>query len=257
MIYSDTDLLPAKGGTVVPPSDFTSERPKNAVCKDIPKNFPRGRAHARINVLIACEESQTECLAFREAGCNAFSSDLQNCSGNHPEWHIVGDCRQLFHTPCEFRTEDGTKHKVERWHLVIAHPPCTYLSRAGAAYLYAGKQLNADRYSLGLEARHFFIQMLNCGADHIAVENPTPFRIFNLPKPSCVINPYEFGSQWQKRTLLWLENLPPLIPTLFNTRFRSYVRSTKGGKKRSKSFPQIAKAMVNQWLPIIVKDTAQ
>lgn len=205
----------------------------------------------KIRVLIACEESQAEVIEFRKAGCLAFSCDLQLCSGNHPEWHVVSDCLALFQTPCVFRTQDGKKHTVLHWDLVISHPPCTYLSRAAAIYLFPGHVLNKKRYQLGLLAKDFFMACYNVDAPFVVVENPVPFRIFNLPKPSCSIHPRDFGAPWKKQTLYWLKNLPPLMATIIHPKPKSYVYSTRGGKKRSKSFPEVAQQMVVQWLPIV------
>ena len=251
-----------KGGTVVPPSDFQSERPEKCINKEISESFPRGcaPAHApththkkmkKIKVLIACEESQCETIEFRNAGCLAFSCDLQKCSGGHPEWHVQGDVLQLFDTPCTFKTMDGKSHTVKQWDLVIAHPPCTYLTKAASTLLFPGKQLNHERYSKGLEAREFFMRCLEVNAQFVCVENPVPNRIFKLPPPSCYVQPYFFGDKWQKKTLYWLKNLPPLMPTIFAPEYKSWVHCTRGGKKRSKSFASIAKQMVAQWLPII------
>lgn len=248
-----------KGGTVVPPSDFLSDGTETPVRAGISAGFSTGaplhiRAHndySGINVLIACEESQTECLAFREMGANAFSCDLQPCSGGHPEWHICGDVTPLLNGCTNFQTADGCTWQLSKWNLIIAHPPCTYLSRAAGMFLYRGHQINEQRYRLGLQAAHFFMECYNAKADYVAVENPTPFRIFNLPRPTTFVQPYQFGEAWQKKTLLWLKNLPPLMPTLFAPSFKSYVHCTKGGKKRSKSFQGIARAMAEQWLPYI------
>lgn len=208
----------------------------------------------KLNVLIACEESQTECEAFLAAGCNAYSCDLQQCTGRFPSRHIVGDVRSLFFPGSFVVTQDGLPLCVPAWDLIIAHPPCTYLTRAAGAFLYRGHQLDNTRYNLGIEAAQFFMEMLNAPAKYVAVENPTPFKIFKLPKPSCVINPYDFGEPWSKKTLLWLRNLPPLLCTIEAPVRRSYVHCTKGSKKRSKSFRSIAQAMVNQWIPFILND---
>ena len=201
-------------------------------------------------VLIACEYSQVECTAFREVGAVAFSSDLLPAK-SHPEWHVVGDCRQLVTTPVKFRTQDGKRHMVPHWDLIIAHPPCTYLSRAAAAYLYTNSELQPERYRLGLEAKAFFDECLAFPAPHVCVENPTPFKIFNLPPPDDIVQPYEHGHKWRKRTLLWLKNLPPLLPTLFVDKPRSFTYVKKGGKARSRSFEGIARAMASQWFPLI------
>ncbi len=107
-----------------------------------------------MKVLVACEESQAVCKAFRERGHEAYSCDIVECSGGHPEWHIMQDVIPLLNGNCEFETVDGTKHKIEgKWDLIIAHPPCTYLSNAGARFLYPKGVLNEDRLNLGLAAK--------------------------------------------------------------------------------------------------------
>ena len=203
---------------------------------------------AGIRVLVACEESQTVCKAFRLFGFDAFSCDIQECSGGHPEWHIQGDA-----------VAEAYSGKYD---LMIAHPPCTYLSKAGARWLYKGGKLNAERYELGLQGKAFFEAMLNAPIKHIAVENPTPMKIFKLPKHTQRIEPYAYGHEWSKRTLLWLKNLPMLNPTKINYDFTPYLPSNTGGKKRgqkysigvsknakesSKTFEGVALAMVEQW----------
>ena len=185
-----------------------------------------------IRVLIACEESQRECLAFRELGFSAFSCDVQECSGGHPEFHILGDVRDVL---C-----DG-------WDLMIAHPPCTYLTKAQGNLMFPNKVLDKERYARGLEGAQFFLDLFNAPIPYIAVENPTPLKIFNLPRYNCVVQPFEFGEPWSKRTCLWLKNLPPLIPTCYAPTYKSYVYCTRGGKKRSKSFAGISEAMAVQW----------
>ena len=209
---------------------------------------------SQINVLIACEESQVECLAFRERGFRAFSCDLQPCSGHHPEYHVTGDCMQLLHDDLRFKTDDGRSHHVAHWHLVIAHPPCTYLSKVSASNSKGGIINDPGRIAKGLIARDFFMSFFAVTADYIAVENPVPLHIFNLPRPTTMIQPYHYGAPWSKRTCLWLVNLPPLLPTIYNPKHRSWVHCTRGGKKRSKSFPQIAKAMADQWGDYILTD---
>lgn len=202
-----------------------------------------------IFVLIACEESQCECMAFRALGYSAFSCDLQPCSGGHPEWHIIGDCSGILDGRCSFTTEDGAQHVVsDRWHLVIGHPPCTYLCKASSAFMFDSPGcINPERFALAMEAKELFLRILNCDCEHVAVENPTPLKCVGLPGYSCVVQPYEFGHRFSKRTCLWLRNLPPLLPMLWADTYRSYVYSTRGGKKRSKSFAGIARAMAIQW----------
>ena len=119
-----------------------------------------------MNILIACEESQRVCIAFRDKGHNAFSCDILSCSGGHPEWHICGDVLPLLNGNCVFRTMDGVKHRIDgKWDLVIAHPPCTYLSNAGARFLYPKGVLNEDRLKLGLAAKDFFMAFYNADCE--------------------------------------------------------------------------------------------
>lgn len=116
-----------------------------------------------MKVLVACEESQRVCTAFREIGHEAYSCDIQECSGGHPEWHIHGDVLPLINGNCEFVTMDGTAHKIDgKWDLLIAHPPCTYLSNAGACRLYPKKgQIDRQRFQRGLNAKEFFMHFYN------------------------------------------------------------------------------------------------
>jgi hypothetical protein len=202
-----------------------------------------------MKVLVACEESQEVCKAFRELGHEAYSCDIQECSGGHPEWHIKADALELIKM---------------KWDLIIAHPPCTYLSNAGARWLFAGGELNQERYRKGLSAKAFFKSFLQANCDRIAVENPIPSSIYELPPYTQIIQPYEYGHPWSKKTCLWLKGLPPLLPTDILTEYKPYVSSgsyTKthdprfkgasrmGGsaKSRSKTFPGIARAMAEQW----------
>lgn len=220
------------------------------------------------NVLIACEESQIECIEFRKLGFNAYSCDIQKCSGDHPEWHILGDVTKIlepwrdenmFHIM--FFTQDGNLHSVGKWDLIIAHPPCTYLSKAGSRWLYANKQLDYKRLNKGFEAKNFFMKFYNLSSEHLCIENPVPNLIFQLPKPDQIINPFDFGHHFSKKTCLWLKNLPPLFSTDIITDYEPYVSSStkpgvsrKGGssKVRSKSFRGIAVAMAEQWGNIII-----
>ena len=145
-----------------------------------------------MNVLIACEESQRVCTAFREKGHQAYSCDIQECSGGRPEWHILGDALPLINGNCEFKTMDGITHRIDgKWDLLIAHPPCTYLSNAGARHLYPHGKLNTERYEKGLKAKEFFMMFYNADCDKIAVENPIPSKVFGLPKYTQTIQPYE------------------------------------------------------------------
>ena len=219
-----------------------------------------------MKVLIACEESQRVCIAFRERGHEAYSCDIQECSGGHPEWHIQGDVLPIINGNCEFETADGQKHRIDgKWDLIIAHPPCTYLTNAGARWLYAGGKLNEERYKKGIEAKEFFIKFLDADCEKICVENPVPSSIYGLPPYSQTVQPYEHGHPNTKKTCLWLKGLEILKPT--NTvepvrgrrfkqnngkyRYSCWEMDQKGGKnrakERSKTFEGIAKAMAEQW----------
>ncbi len=174
-----------------------------------------------MNVLVACEESQRVCSAFRAKGHNAFSCDLQEPSGGHPEWHIKKDVTQIL-SPRDhfcsgyyivFSTMDGQYHEVEKWDLIIGHPPCTYLSNAGACRLYPRKgELDQDRFQKGMQAKEFFMKIWNADCERICIENPMPSKIFGLPEKTQVIQPFEFGHPYTKKTYLWLKGLPPLVP---------------------------------------------
>ena len=209
-----------------------------------------------MKVLIACEESQTVCKAFRKRGHEAYSCDIMECSGGHNEWHIMQDVIPLLDGNCEFETVDGTKHKIEgKWDLIIAHPPCTYLSNAGARFLYPKGVLNENRLNLGLAAKEFFMQLYNADCDKICVENPIPSRVFGLPKYSQTVQPYEHGHPFKKKTCFWLKNLPLLQPTdIVDVRESTKIAGNwfnKGGKdrqkNRAKTFEGIARAMSQQW----------
>lgn len=209
-----------------------------------------------MRALIACEESQRVCAAFRKRGWQAFSCDVQECSGGHPEWHIKGDVTPIINGSCTFFTENDNCYQIfGEWDLIIAHPPCTYLSNAGARHLYKGGVLQQDRYKKGIEAKEFFMLFRNADCPHIVIENPTPSRVFDLPPYSQVIQPWMFGHPYQKRTLLWIKGLPELKPTnIVDTRISTKTPgcwfNAKGvdrQKERSKTFQGIADAMAEQW----------
>jgi len=211
-----------------------------------------------MKVLIACEESQRVCTAFRERGHEAYSCDIQDCSGGHPEWHIKDDVLPLLNGNCWFFTDDGILHNIDsRWDLIIAHPPCTYISNAGARFLYPKGKLNEERLRKGIEATHFFMAFWYADCDKIAIENPIPSSVYMLPKSSQIIEPYFFGVPLKKKTCLWLKGLPELKPT--NLLNKKDCQSTKiagnwfnqGGKdrqkNRAKTFKEVAEAMAEQW----------
>lgn len=143
-----------------------------------------------MRVLVACEESQTVCAAFRERGHEAYSCDIQPCSGGHPEWHLQCDALELLKL---------------KWDMIIAHPPCTYLTNAGARWLWAGYKLNQERYQKGLDAKAFFMAFYNADCPKIAVENPVPSAVFEMPPYTQVIQPYEFGTHTAKRPVFGLK----------------------------------------------------
>lgn len=202
---------------------------------------------ADINVLIACEESQAECVAFRERGFNAYSCDLQLCRyGGHIEWHIPGDCSPYLEGKVTFRTQDGMNHRLKKWHLIIAHPPCTYLCKVGSVHMWQDGELNYDRFAHMLDARRFFLHCLNAQADFVAVENPLPMAFAQLPPPDCFIQPYWFGVPFSKKTLYWLRNLPPVMAKAESPDFKQFVHASRG-KYRSRTFPEVANALADQW----------
>ena len=193
-----------------------------------------------MKILVACEESQRVCIELRKLGHNAYSCDILPCSGGHPEWHLQQDVRPLLN---------------EKWDMIIAFPPCTYISNAGARHLFPGGKLNEERYKKGLLAKELFMSIYNADCPKIAIENPTPSKIYELPEKTQVIQPWQFGHPYSKRTQLWLKGLPKLIPTNI-VEVESSCREAgnwfnKGGKdrqiNRSKTFPGIAKAMADQW----------
>lgn len=221
-----------------------------------------------MKVLVACEESQEVCKAFRALGHEAYSCDLQECSGGHPEWHIWQDAYSLLYPVVKgynaFMTCDHEIHEGGKWDLLIAHQPCTYLSNAGARWLYAGGTINEERYEKDLEGKEFFMELLNADCPRICIENPIPSSIYKMPTCTQIIQPYEYGEPWSKKTCLWLKGLPPLKPTEIVTNHKPFVSSgsytkthdpkykgasRKGGsaKSRSKTFPGIARAMAEQW----------
>lgn len=211
-----------------------------------------------MKILVACEESQAVTKELRKLGHEAYSCDIEPCSGGHEEWHIQGDVIPLVNGHCEFKTVGGVEHSVKgKWDMLICHPPCTYLSNAGARHLWKNHELNQERYKKGLEAKDFFIKLYNADCEKIVVENPIPSKIYELPKYSQIIQPYEHGHPFSKKTCLWIKGLPKLKPTKIIS--KEEIQSTKiagnwfnkGGKERqknrSKTFPGIAKAMAEQW----------
>ena len=210
-----------------------------------------------MKVLIACEESQSVTKAFRKLGHEAFSCDILPCSGGRPEWHLQGD---VF------------KYVNNEWDLMIAHPPCTYLSVSGAKHLYnKDKSPNIERYKNQNKALDFVKKLMDLNIDRIAIENPISVISSKIRKPDQIIQPYWFGDSASKSTCLWLKNLPKLIPTNIVSKGEFYeFKDRKTGKLkkqamwyyealqksktslerrmlRSKTFEGIANAMAEQW----------
>lgn len=195
-----------------------------------------------MKILVACEESQRVTIELRKLGHEAYSCDIEPCSGGHPEWHLQQDVIPLLN---------------QKWDMIIAFPPCTYLSNAGARHLYPKGELNQERYKKGLQAKEFFMKLYEVDCPKIAVENPIPSKIYELPAYTQVIQPWQFGHPYKKRTCIWLKGLPPLEPTHIVSEGQR--QSTKiagnwfnqGGKdrqkNRAKTFPNVAKAMAEQW----------
>lgn len=240
-----------------------------------------------MKVLVACEESQTVCKAFRERGHEAYSCDIQKCSGGHPEWHIQDDVLKVLNpeyydgrygiTPnISFYTMDGEHHQFDgKWDLIIAHPPCTHLAVSGARHFEKKRADGRQR-----EGIDFFCQFLMADCEKIAIENPVGIISgdyipkyfpdlavkYSLPiKPSQIIQPYEFGHNAKKSTCLWLKDLPLLKPTnivepdlvsytcksgkkvTFSRNYCQGFLNSERAKTRSKTFPGIAQAMAEQW----------
>ena len=243
-----------------------------------------------MKVLIACEESQRVCTEFRKLGHEAYSCDIIECSGGHPEWHIMQDVLPLLNGDCIFRTCDGAEHTIDgKWDLIIAHPPCTYLTNAGTRH-YSFRLNPPDKVYARMKLREcaaeFFMNFIDADCEKIAVENPVGYMNKTYRKSDQIIHPYYFAESNQdlenyveKRTCLWLKGLPKLMRTndlskpepLYICKgdkcngkkigWCEGMRNIKGGqveraKSRSKTFPGIAKAMAEQWSAYIKNENA-
>jgi hypothetical protein len=237
-----------------------------------------GEGGEQMKVLVACEESQVVCKAFRERGHEAYSCDIIDCSGGHPEWHIKQDVLEILNPVSHevyfpyygmevrkgltFHSMDGKLHIIDgKWDLIIAHPPCTYFSTAGANWLFRGGVLDEERYKKGLEMKALFMSIYNADCDKIAIENPISMKIWELPKFTHEIQPYQFGHPFTKKTRLWLKGLPNLMPTDVvepsakwvscgnhkNREKQNQAVCKSFTNKRSKTVEGIAKAMAEQW----------
>lgn len=236
-----------------------------------------------MKILVACEESQAVTIELRKLGHEAYSCDIIECSGDHPEWHIRWDALALINGNCSFMTTDGELHSIDgKWDMIIAFPPCTHLTVSGAAHFEKKREDGRQRW--GIE---FFCQFLNADCDKISIENPIGIisgdyipkwfpdlaEKYGLPrKPAQVIHPWMFGDNYSKSTCLWLKGLNPLVPAVTEQpelEWKEWVDKKTGKKKRqplwfyeallnsktpeerakirSKTFPGIAKAMAEQW----------
>lgn len=162
-----------------------------------------------MKILVACEESQAVTIELRKLGHEAYSCDIEPCSGGHPEWHIQGDCLALINGFCNFVTMDNKLHTTpKQWDMIIAFPPCTYMTNAGAVRMRVKGEIQQERYQKAMEAKEFFMKIYNADCKRIAIENPTPMKIVGLPPYNQVIHPWQFGHPYSKRTCLWLKGLP-------------------------------------------------
>ena len=232
-----------------------------------------------MRVLVACEESQRVTSELRRLGHEAYSCDIERCSGKHPEWHIQSDVLPLINGFCSFSTMDGTLHTITgKWDMMIAFPPCTYLTIAGTRHFSekcnSPEQLS-ERKMLRDKAAKFFIQLANADCDKIAIENPVGYMNTHYKKPTQIIEPYFFAENVNdtenyvtKRTCLWLKGLPKLKPINELPRPAPYgnyhaecgkvkgicwvMKVSAGNRKerarlRSMTFKGVAKAMAEQW----------
>ena len=224
-------------------------------------------------LIVACEESQVVCTAFRDNGWEAYSCDIIECSGGHPEWHIMQDVLPLLNGNCEFTTMDGRRHRIDgEWDMIIAHPPCTYLTVTGNRWFNRDKyQKKADeRMRERLKAIAFFMAIASANCSRIAIENPIGVMSTRWRKPDQIVHPYYFAKEdgdvdcERKSTCWWLKGLPNLR---YEVKFRPRVITYKNGKgtdspwhvntmslppaerakARSKTFPGMANAMAEQW----------
>lgn len=228
-----------------------------------------------MNILVACEESQRVCTAFREKGHNAFSCDILPCSGGHPEWHIQGDVLKVLNptktfenemSGIEFFTMDGELHCFKgKWDMIIAHPPCTRLCNAGQRWLYCGDdKYKSQKISEQQKAIVFFMMFALADCEKIAIENPGGIMSSAYRKPDCIYNPYDFEGETEcKKTCLWLKGLPPLKPTRkerlpAEQRTHGVWKAHFGDKKLAWNDPEtaklrsvtpsgVARAMAEQW----------
>ena len=225
-----------------------------------------------MKVLVACEESQAVTKELRKLGHEAYSCDIEKYSGGHPEWHLQQDVLPLLNGKCEFKTVDGKTHEItSKWDMIIAFPPCTYLTNAGTRHF--SRRINPEEKVAAREKKReaafkFFMKFVNADCDKIAIENPVGYMNSHFRKPNQIIHPYYFGDDAKKRTCLWLKGLNKLEYTnILPEPEPVYIcqgEKCKGKKigwceasrnhegisratARSKTFKGIAEAMANQW----------
>ena len=189
-------------------------------------------------VLVACEYSQIVTSAFLEVGADAYSCDIIETTGPYPKRHFKMDALEC-------------ANAID-WDLIIAHPPCTYMCVASARHMYKGGSLFLPRFEQAMKAKDFFLQFLSIDKCPVCVENPIPLKVVQLPTETQRFCVTQFGEHYSKKVCLWLKDLPPLIPyvdcVLHHTQF---VKRGHNGHSRSKFFPNVAKAMAEQWYPIL------
>lgn len=251
------------------------------------RNENKNVVNKPMNILVACEESQIVTKNLREREHNAYSCDIQDCSGGHNEWHIKADVVSLLNGNCTFTTADGVEHTIEgRWDMIIAFPPCTHLSLAGSIHFESKRKDGRQR-----EGIEFFTNFLNADCDKIAIENPKGIlsgeyikqyfpdlcEKYGFPiKPTQIIEPWYFNDCYKKPTCLWLKGLPKLKPNTLQvpeleyfewiSKHGIYRRASKWmynalklppeerSRVRSKTFPGVARAMAKQWTPIVRRE---
>lgn len=207
-----------------------------------------------MKILVACEESQRVTIEMRRLGHEAYSCDIQEPSGGHPEWHIHGDALKALRGEI-IQTMDGETHVIGKWDMLIAHPPCTHLAVSGARWFAEGKK----PLCLRREAADFFLKFAKADITKIAVENPVSVMSTIYRKPDQIIHPWQYGHPEEKTTCLWLKGLPKLEPTnnvreemmKLNKKERERIwymsPVPERAKERSKTYPGIARAMAEQW----------
>lgn len=207
-----------------------------------------------MKILVACEESQAVTIELRRLGHQAYSCDILECSGGHPEWHIKDDVLKYINgDQAIFWTMDNVGHITpEKWDMIIAFPPCTNLAVSGARH-FAEKRADGRQQA----SINFFMKFANAYCDRIAIENPVGIMSTHFRKPDQIINPWQFGHPETKKTCLWLKNLPLLVETENvyeymmtlpqKDRNRIHWMGSGHAKERSKTYPGIARAMAEQW----------